>query len=237
MSDLPATLPDCPNGALVALGEHTLLLAPARCKRWRCPDCGWRKARDLARRIMLAQPTRFVTLTVRPSPALTAKEELDRMNKAWRNVWKRIKRLYGDRAYGYVRIVELHKSGVPHLHIAMRCPYLPQSTLSRWWHNETSSPIVDIRAIRTERGLSRYLAKYLTKSYDQIPGSRKWSQTRDFLPSLQKQPREPEEIRPTWQWTPAKLETLQTAMRATGWHEYEGLWVEPGWAQPPEAPS
>lgn len=217
----------CPTGTLVALAENALVLAPAFCKRWRCEHCGWRKARALAERIMLARPSRFVTLTVRPTPGLSAQDELDRMNKAWRNVWKRIKRLYGDRARGYVRVVELHKSGTPHLHLALATPFLPQATLSRWWQEFTSSPIVDIRSIRTERGLARYLSKYLTKDTGVLPNRRKWSSTNGFFESPAPIVEEEGIVKPSWQWSPAKLENFAQALHDSGWIYTHGLFLSP----------
>jgi hypothetical protein len=176
---------------------------------------------------MAAKPTRFVTLTVRPTPGLSAEEELDRMNAAWRNMWKRLKRLYGDRAQGYVRVVELHKSGTPHLHLALAIPFLPQTTLSRWWQEFTSSPIVDIRAIKTERGLAQYLSKYLTKDTAALDGRRKWSQSRAFLPAVEKKPLDPEQIPVVFAWSSAKLENFEAALAEAGWVSTHGLWLAP----------
>jgi len=65
--------------------------------------------------------------------------------------------------FGYVRVVERTKAGLPHYHVILRGPYIPQSVLSGWWQEIHLSPVVDVRAVRQRVGAASYLAKYLGK--------------------------------------------------------------------------
>lgn len=188
----------CPTGALTSTIGHHTIIAPARCKRWRCPKCGPAKADELAKRIASTQAQRFLTLTARPSDYPSAKAQLDAMRGSWRSLWKQIRRRRPNDARGYVVIVELHKNNRPHLHILLDCGYLPQRWLSARWNELTGSPIVDIRAIRSEKGIARYLAKYLVKDAHGIKGRRKWSQSYRFLPPHEKEPLAPGELPLEW---------------------------------------
>lgn len=229
------TLTECPTGTLYAWSPSGTTIVPARCKKWSCPDCGPRKARKLAARIMKTPCRRFITLTVRPDPALSPAQLLDVLSASWRICWKRIKRAQGPRATGYVRIVELTKAGTPHLHIVADSAYIPQRQLSRWWQELTGSPIVDIRVVKTARGVSRYLTKYLTKAHDVITSRRKWSATNGFLPPDENTPPSLPEGADVWHWLKANLDTVQEAFAAAGWQILERApW--PSALDPPRAP-
>lgn len=64
---------------------------------------------------------------------------------------------------GYVKVIEFTKAGLPHLHILLRGPYIPQWWLSKIWGEIHLSPIVDVRAVRGRDGAAGYLAKYMGK--------------------------------------------------------------------------
>lgn len=51
-----------------------------------------------------------------------------------------------------------------HVHICFRGEYMEQVQLSAMWQDIHKSPVVDIRAMWSQRGGARYMAKYLTKS-------------------------------------------------------------------------
>lgn len=215
---MPAhSISKCPTGTLVGLSAGAVVLAPSRCKRWACDQCGPKKARRLAKRIQRTKAQRFVTLTIRPAEGESAEEALDRLNRAWRIVWKRIKREQGAKAVGYVRIVELTKRGVPHLHIALDSGFVPQRRLSGWMGAIVGSPIVDIRKIKSERGLARYLAKYLTKAHETLENRRKWSATRRFLPPEDRVPLEEGELPLTWTWVKGDEDHVLTQYLTEGW--------------------
>lgn len=211
------SLPQCPTGAIYRWRANLAEVSPSRCHRWACSECGPKKARLLAARIVASSARRFITLTCPYSPTDTADVQLDHISRAWRAVWKRIKRQQGPRARGYVRIVELTQRGTPHLHIAADCAYISQRQLSKWWLEVSGAPIVDIRAVKSQNGLARYLAKYLTKAHEVISHRRKWSQSSGMLPPAP--PRKDDSLLAgeAWQWARMPAESLRTAFFAGGW--------------------
>lgn len=219
-----AQLKPCPNGTLVAMIGEAKKYCPSLCRRWQCERCGRRNSRRLAARIMLTPVRRFATLTIRADTDADPMEQLDQVNRAFRLLWKRIKRRHGRNARGYVKVVEFTARGTPHLHVALDTPFLAQSWLSEQWHELTGSPIVDIRAVHTHRGLARYLAKYLTKAIQTVAHRRKYSAARGWLPAHPTPALAPGELPPAWRWTAATVEALSMAAQAQGYELLDGWW-------------
>jgi hypothetical protein len=170
---------------------------------------------------------RFATFTIRFDPLSDPVEELDRMNRAWRLLWKRIKRKQGRQARGYVKVIELTQKGTPHLHIALDCGFISQRWLSAEWLELTGSPVVDIRIIRTQRGLARYLSKYLTKASEAVASRRKFSASRAFLPPYEKPPRALGDLEPGWTYSRAPADRLERALIEQGWMPWNGWYLQP----------
>lgn len=212
----PESLHRCPTGALVGSTSTALVVVPSKCKRWSCNECGPKKARLLAKRIRQTPARRFITLTVRPSASESPQDALDRLNRGWRLIWKRLKREQGDNARGYIRIVELTKAGTPHLHIAVDSRFIHQRRLSRYAVEVGIGRVVDIRAIKSERGLARYLAKYLTKSHETLAGRRKWSASYRYLPPIGRVPLEEGELPLTWKWSRGSVDQVTTTYLVSG---------------------
>jgi hypothetical protein len=126
-----------------------------------------------------------------------------------------------------VKVVELTKNGWPHLHVAVDCGYVEQRTLSLWWNELTGSPVVDIRAIHSTRSLSKYLAKYLTKSMAGLPGRRRYSATWRWLPARPQEPLEPGELPPDWSYFPAGHPLVEAMYEDGGYLFFEGWWLQP----------
>jgi len=110
------------------------------------------------------EPNRFITLTVNPRVGDDPDDRLAKLANAWRNTAKRIKRQWPKKPFAYLAIVEATKAGEPHLHILWRGPFIPQRWLSETMGELLESPIVDIRQIRNQREVIRYVAKYVTKA-------------------------------------------------------------------------
>lgn len=219
----------CPNGTLVASIGEARRLCPSLCRRWACQRCGRRNARKLCGRIMRTRVQRFLTLTIRADPTADPVLQVDTVNHAWRLLWKRIRRRHGARARGYVKVVEFTAAGTPHLHLALDIPFTSQRWLSEQWHELTGSPIVDIRAVHSRRGVARYLAKYLTKALQTVATRRKYSAAAKWLPPAPTAPLEHGELPPTWRWHPSALDALAHGMEASGYREADG------WYYPSEA--
>lgn len=228
--------PSCSDGAIVGRAGVAGRVVPATCRRWDCPHCGARKARALASRIMAAPGRRLITLTLTAAPGRDVAEYLDVANDAWRTLWKRIKRVQGAKASGYVKVVELTQKGTPHLHIIADCGYISQAALSHAWRELTDSPVVDIRAVHSQVKLAAYLAKYLTKATDTIAHRRKWSASADYLPATPP-PQSPEgQPSPTWHWTPGTGLRWLSTLAAAGYRpDSSGWWWPPAFNTEPDA--
>jgi hypothetical protein len=175
---------------------------------------------------MQTKARRFLTLTIRPIPGASSAEELAIMNRAWNILWKRICRRHGKAARGYVKIVEVTANGHPHFHIALDTPFLSQRSISEHWRHLVGSPIVDIRRVHTQRGVARYLAKYLTKQGDTIPGHRRYSSSRGFLPPYLVPSPEEGEIPPRWRYTRTELSELVSSLYAQGYLRVGNFFVD-----------
>jgi len=107
--------------------------------------------------LRLGGELKFITLTTSEESWAAGK----RIQTSFRALVMRLRR----RGWcsGYVRVIEYTKAGLPHYHVIMRGPYIPQSYLSQMWGEIHLSPIVDVRAVRGKVGAASYLAKYLGK--------------------------------------------------------------------------
>jgi hypothetical protein len=224
----------CPNGTLVGFQPGALLILPNGCHRWACENCGWKNAKKLASRIVLTKAERFITLTIRQDGRRDPQDQLDEMNRAFRLLWKRIRRRFGARAVGYVKVVELTQKGTPHFHVAVTCPFISQRWLSSQWRELTASSVVDIRRIKSERGLARYLSKYLTKGSETVARRRKFSASRGFLPPAPKQEISRDEVPPSWRFTAGDHALLEASLESQGWSRIGNWFISPS---EPAAPS
>jgi hypothetical protein len=113
---------------------------------------------------MLAEagkPQRFITLTRAPG-------EKGALTLAFAHAVQALRRK-GFR-FEYLAVPELHKNGLPHLHILQRGDFIQQSVVSEvwevatrpWFHGQGSF-IVDIRAVAKTDDAIAYVTKYMTK--------------------------------------------------------------------------
>jgi len=199
----------------------------AMCGSWKCSDCGPRKARRLRKRLLATTPTRLITLTLRHDPTLSPRDALAVANHAWSILWRRYRRKFGNRAVGYAKIVELQKNGTPHLHILAEMPFIHTRALSADWQRLTGAFIVDIRRVKSQRGVAKYLSSYLTKAMAVPDGMRKWSAARGFVPPTPAQELEEGEIAPTGRFVRASVDAIVESYIAAGWLDSGGWLIAP----------
>jgi hypothetical protein len=115
----------------------------------------------LKRQKVLRRKIRFLTLTSSPA------SNWDQLNAHWQTLRKRIMRKWGIKL-DYWKVKTDEGYGV--LHILFTGPYIPQSWLSAQWDQIHGAEIVDIRAMRGEKRLTRYLiGQYLAgQEEDQV---------------------------------------------------------------------
>jgi len=151
------------------------LVKPLKCRAWNCDFCAPERKAQLMALAASGSPQRFVTLTVNPAIGQDPEDRLRQLARAWRLVVKRLRRADPDHCVEYLAIVEQTKKGEPHLHILLRSSYIRQQFLSEVMNELIDSPIVDIRSIRNQGEVIRYVAKYVTKAPKQFGrGKRYW---------------------------------------------------------------
>lgn len=165
-------------------------LTGMHCKSWSCPECAERMKAALRRKIQDGNPDTFLTLTCNPKRYRDPAEARAKMAVAWHKLIQQVRRVWGYETVPYAVVVEQTEEGWPHFHVAMRVKWIGQKWLSRQWEKYSGAPIVDIRRVKSRRGIARYLAKYLTKDPAAWPHKRRawfgrhWPRVIDKRPKL-----------------------------------------------------
>lgn len=186
----------CPYGQSLiawsdALDVELVMLLP--CRRWRCEHCGTVRAADLSRRIVAANPTKFLTLTVNNAQFANPREAYDKTRRKLPKFTARMRKLTPE--FEYVRVLEVTKAGWPHYHLLTRMNYVSQHKISTAWAELTGSPIVDIRQIKNGQNNINYVCKYLKKQIYCTFTERRVSWSRNFFPKDEKTDRIEWELR------------------------------------------
>lgn len=160
--------------------DGTLIGVPMRCGSWDCEDCGPLKRKRLIKRLIAGNPSALMTLTAsrraHPSPYAA----FHHLSYAINLLFKRLRRRYPGKEIQYALVWERTKKGWPHAHVLLRAPFLPQALISRLWTELAESPIVDIRAVTSNRMVVAYVSKYLSKAPDVPPHCRRFRTSRAY---------------------------------------------------------
>lgn len=186
-----------------------------RCKRWGCRHCGERKINHYAHKVASAEPNRFITLTVANRLYNSPREAYDKTRRALPQLTVRVRRKYGE--FEYFRVLETTRKGWPHYHLVARSKYIPHIFIRDVWAELTGATIVDVRQIKRNEHIYRYVIKYLAKQSYVPWTNRRISWTRNFFPKvefekgkyLEMQAKEFDEIGPAeWIWKNARLKKI-----------------------------
>lgn len=143
-----------------------------RCRSRYCRPCQAEKARLVAANLRAQIPTpnlRLLTLTLR-STDRSLGSEITRLYASFSKL--RRTKLWRRHVIGGLAVLEttLHDRTLrwhPHLHVLFEGHYLPHVDVRLAWHKITAdSFVIDLRRIRGEQQIARYLAKYLTKTVE-----------------------------------------------------------------------
>src|SRR5262245_8786744 len=133
------------------------------CKRLSCVQCGPKGARRyrraIAREAEVRGLKRFLTLTINPV-RLLQEDSADYIRECWNKFRTYLKREFGQRVE-YIAVLELHKSGVAHLHVLID-RYIPKEWLDSAW-KAVGGGFTWINDVDVHR-VSVYISKYLTKA-------------------------------------------------------------------------
>jgi len=161
---------------------HQYMIVPHSCMSGYCPTCRQshlRRLRSMLVRTMAHHRWRLVTLTF-AQREVTPVELLKALKVSFTRLSKRLRRAFPHICY--VRTIEVHKSGYPHIHMVVDA-YVPVSWLQLHW-KECGGGMVDIREgkrcdicgqkppcdhYRTKRRFTHHdAAKYLTEEIEKV---------------------------------------------------------------------
>lgn len=178
------------------------------CKKWSCPACGPKKvnmfgwaAGEAASRYELR---RLMTLTLDPLQVPEGVKPIKHLKHVWRKFRVPMTRKFG-RSVRFLWVLELHKSGMPHLHVLID-EFVPQRWLSATWSRYGGGRVVDIRDAGGDmKKIGWYLAKYLSKGLmNRLP----WRERR-YGTSKSVKLREDAECGEKWELVPVGLDTIR----------------------------
>jgi len=204
----------CREWSLVKTLPDSRHAKPLYCRSWGCDICQPKRKAQLLALAASGSPNRFLTLTVNPATSDSPESRLRALSHAWKVIVKRLRREHGNHAINYLAVVESTKLGEPHLHILLRTPFISQRWLSSAMQELIDAPIVDIRKIRNQREVVRYVAKYITKAPAQFGSAKRYWSTPAY--ELDKEPRQDRTLNPSVRWQVSRL-SLEVILAEWRW--------------------
>lgn len=169
------------------------------------------------RRLVAGEPDSLLTLTSNPrmyDSKLSAFLDLTRKVNL---LFKRLRRAYPKKRIEYGLVWETTKKGWPHAHILMRAPFIPKQAISQIWFELTGAWFIDIRHVQGAAHVAKYVAKYITKSPEVPPGSKRFRTSRQYSASAPgMRLREYLSCGPFERWL-GSSEALRAEFAALGW--------------------
>lgn len=147
-------------------------LGGSSCRDRFCVPCSIDRSRCLATNVLNElkdKPTRFVTLTLKQTNQRVG-DVLDRLTACFRRL--RSRKWWNRHVLGGCGFIEIKWSNKTqdwnvHLHLIVHGEYMPQAELSRQWYAITGdSHIVDIRFVKDNHRVGRYVTKYVSKPFN-----------------------------------------------------------------------
>lgn len=214
----------CSSWSLVKREATRVEAVVLRCRRWTCDDCAPLRKRELIRLALRGRPTKLLTLTSKLDPAAMPDHAAQDLVRAFRKLIAHARKKHPGEDIQYLAIFESTGRGWPHLHVLLRAPYLPQRWLSAFMARELASPVVDIRQVKSRKGVSKYVAKYVAKGLGHFCGCKRyWSSGRWRKPDPSANGK-PKEYTGEWSAWPVPLKDIVTFY--TPWAER--TWWEGG---------
>lgn len=232
----------CREACIVKYGPDAIRMATLFCRSWTCEICAPKRAAQVSGRLQAGKPNKFLTLTVNPAVYSGPIERADRLATAFRKWIRKMRLRFKGQEVEYYAVFERTAQGEPHLHVLGRWPFVAQAEISDFFKAEIRAPIVDIRRVRSKRGASRYVSKYLSKDCQKFGKLKRYFQSRGYCEPLVKTPDEPPWNRIKWEKVEKPLWWLCWHYRVQGWewidhnrlHYHE--WRRPPPEPPPEPP-
>jgi hypothetical protein len=106
-----------------------------------------------------------IELTIDPKKCMRYHDEFWLLTCGWHRLCSWLKRRYGE--YAYFRVLEIQKSGRPHLHVLLRgVTWIDEGELSDLWDSYGCGEIVYVKRVDSKNNIniSSYVMKYVNKT-------------------------------------------------------------------------
>jgi len=187
------------------------------CRRWTCETCKKTRIQQLYAQITGGNPTIFLTLTSKPHQGETPNDAAISLVHAWTTLRRRIKTYMRWRNLPSLMIVAKTEAGWPHLHIYLRCKFIPQKWISEQMNNLIASPICWIEAIKDQGDAARYMTEYGAEQAHQFGTLKRYRASSDYDQRPKHEP--PEKREPGWNWQVVRdnIDHWCKSWRDVGW--------------------
>lgn len=177
----------CGSKSIATRNGSTAHVYRLRCKRWSCPECAPRRRRALIAAALEGQPNRFVTITCNPAWFDSPEERGKQLVRAWRDFVREERRLGYVKELQYLAVIELTALGEPHIHLVCRSSRISQARLSNWMAKRMGAPIVDVRLIKGQKEVAKYVGKYISKRPIQLGSLKRYWKSQKYSPMTAKE--------------------------------------------------
>jgi hypothetical protein len=173
----------CGSLALIQRSVVAVHVKPAPCRRWSCEMCAPKRRALVEMQIEAGQPDAHIVLTLRRVAGASPEAARQRLGKAIPEFFRRYERLTGVHVERFA-VIEAHKSGWPHAHLACRnWKFGNIKAIWALWRQVTGdSDHVRVRRVPAKR-MKKYLAKYLGKDLRKFGDSKRYWRTPRYLPA------------------------------------------------------
>jgi len=170
----------CSECSIVNRGERKIRAITLYCNSWGCEICKPRRKVRLVREVVEGLPIRFLTLTTRFVEGADPVAEARRQGGAFRLLVRLYRKRFPGEEIAFFVVREATKRGWPHLHVAIRGPYLDWAWATKTWEALTGSPGVDVRFINQATNAAKYLAKYIGKEPHRFGTTKRYWHSRNW---------------------------------------------------------
>lgn len=170
----------CREAIAVKHEGHIQTAVTLKCKSWGCELCQPQRKKQLIAEGMAGAPCTFLTLTYRANDQETPDQAAPKLSRAWRLLRLRLMRKYHWRKLPFLAVMEKTENGWPHLHILLRCRYIPQWYISAVMQQLINSPVVWIEKIDNKKRSAGYCAKYCGKAANKFKTAKRYWQSQDY---------------------------------------------------------
>lgn len=207
----------CKSRTIVKQHIDHLRVSPLRCKCWHCEDCVTMRLAELADLCRRGRPNTFITLTVVRQDDGQQGERAKALKRAWTLIRRRLAYQKGWERIPFIAIFEQTQAGEPHLHILARMGWVEKAWLSGVLKELTGAFVVDIQRVRNQRGVAKYVSKYVSKAPAMWEGTKRYWRSLNWLVDIKAVPADHPRSFLSWWRVDCHFEHAIALYLAKGW--------------------